>query len=128
MEPRGIEPRFAECDSAVIPLDHGPLTRKPILAIASDPSSQRFAPNRPIEARPTGVQPLLPTASGRRELRIEGLSAEVARDLLLRIHTPGEPGSLTSPPKFRDERLSVAMIHPPQIAPAGVPAVFGARR
>ena len=24
MEPRGIEPRFAECDSAVIPLDHGP--------------------------------------------------------------------------------------------------------
>ena len=25
MEPRGIEPRFAECDSAVIPLDHGPV-------------------------------------------------------------------------------------------------------
>src|SRR5687767_5856831 len=24
MEPRGIEPRFAVCDSAVIPLDHGP--------------------------------------------------------------------------------------------------------
>src|SRR2546423_6697404 len=24
LEPRGIEPRFAECDSAVIPLDHGP--------------------------------------------------------------------------------------------------------
>ncbi len=24
MERRGIEPRFAECDSAVIPLDHGP--------------------------------------------------------------------------------------------------------
>src|SRR4051812_47816323 len=24
VEPRGIEPRFAECDSAVIPLDHGP--------------------------------------------------------------------------------------------------------
>jgi 2-pyrone-4,6-dicarboxylate lactonase len=24
MEPRGIEPRFTECDSVVIPLDHGP--------------------------------------------------------------------------------------------------------
>ena len=24
LEPRGIEPRFAECDSAVIPLDHRP--------------------------------------------------------------------------------------------------------
>ena len=24
MERRGIEPRFAECDSAVIPLDHRP--------------------------------------------------------------------------------------------------------
>ena len=25
MERRGIEPRFAECDSAVIPLDHRPV-------------------------------------------------------------------------------------------------------
>src|SRR5690348_17114722 len=30
MEPRGIEPRFAECDSAVIPLDHGPGLEFPI--------------------------------------------------------------------------------------------------
>src|SRR6184192_3620746 len=28
LEPRGIEPRFAECDSAVIPLDHGPGGRR----------------------------------------------------------------------------------------------------
>src|SRR5215212_2930292 len=27
MERRGIEPRFAECDSAVIPLDHRPARR-----------------------------------------------------------------------------------------------------
>src|ERR1017187_8069449 len=51
MEPRGIEPRFAECDSAVIPLDHGPGQRRAFYGPArerQDVGEKRVGPRQAL--------------------------------------------------------------------------------